>query len=54
MIMKKTIEFDFMFDPKETWFLSPLIMVARSYDSVAICIGFLCFGFAVEFSKEDE
>lgn len=51
---KIKVDFDVFFDPKEAWFLSPLIMVERSCESVAICFGFLCFGIAVAFCKEDE
>lgn len=53
--MKKIkFSFDTMFEPKETWFLLPMIMVDCEYDRFALCFGFLCFGVALEISKEDE
>ena len=42
-----------MFEPKETWFLLPMIMIDLGYNRFRLCCGFLCFGLAIEISKNE-
>ena len=48
------VNFDVMFEPKETWFLLPMIMIDLGYRRFSLCCGFLCFGVGLEIGKEDE
>ena len=52
----KGLKFDFagLCEPKETWFLLPMIMVDYNKRRLALAFGFLCFGVSVEIRKEDE
>ena len=52
----KKLKFDFVgyFEPKETWFIFPMLMVSRCYDGLNIAAGFLCFGVFFEICKEEE
>ena len=52
----KSLKFDFdvFCEPKETWFVLPLFMVDYNWGRLTIAIGWLCFGVALEISKEDE
>lgn len=53
--MKKTkLKLSGFFEPKETWFILPMILVDYNKIRLAFAFGFMCFGVSVEFSKEDE
>lgn len=51
---KLKAEFKGFFDPKEAWFILPLLMVDYNRGQLTIGIGWLCFGVGLEIRKEDE
>ena len=51
----KSLKFDFdvFCEPKETWFLLPMIMIGLDdYNCFSLCCGFLCFGLVIEIRKK--
>lgn len=52
----KNLKFDcdVFCEPKEAWFLLPVIAMEIHCGCFTIAAAFLCFGVSVEISKEDE
>lgn len=42
------------FDPKDTWFILPLFMIAKDDGEISIAIGWLFLAFMIEINKDDE